>query len=43
MDTLKLFKVGVGQEKFFCDIAEDWQSYECVYFPMFAPVSEKVI
>lgn len=35
--------MGVGQEKFFCDIVEAWESYPCVYFPMFQPVAEKYV
>jgi hypothetical protein len=39
--TLKKFRVGVGEEKFYDAEEETWKSYECVYFPMYAPLSDK--
>lgn len=38
METLKLFKVGLGQEKFFDEEKNEWINIDVVYFPMFMPV-----
>jgi len=41
METLMKFRVGVGEEKFYDEDEGQWRSMECVYFPMYAPLSEK--
>ena len=40
-ETLELYKVGTGEEKFFDYVEESWVSLKCVYFPMFVPLSKK--
>ena len=37
METLKKFKVGLGQENFFNEETSQWDSIDVVYFPMFSP------
>ena len=37
LETLKKFKVGLGQENFFNEETSQWDSIDVVYFPMFSP------
>ena len=36
IETLKKFKVGVGEEKFYDEDDEVWRAVPCIYFPMFS-------
>ena len=40
-ETLQKFRVGLGEEKFFDYEEEAWKVLPCVYFPMYAPLTEK--
>jgi hypothetical protein len=39
LQTLKKFNVGIGSEKFYNQDDEVWVNLECVYFPMYSPLS----
>lgn len=39
METLTKFNVGIGTEKFYDSLEETWKSLDCVYFPMYAPMT----
>lgn len=39
LETLQKFKVGIGQERFYDEESNEFQSFDVVYFPMFSPVS----
>lgn len=41
LETLEKFKIGLGQEKFLDEETQTWQSFDVIYFPMFAPVLGK--
>lgn len=43
LETLQKFRVGVGEERFYDDIEEQWVSIECAYFPMYAPLNDKQV
>lgn len=39
-ETLRLFKVGLGQESFYDQESGGWATLDVVYFPMFHPVMD---
>lgn len=41
LETLNKFRVGVGEEKFYSEKDSKFIPMPSVYFPMFAPLSEK--
>jgi hypothetical protein len=41
METLLKFRVGIDRERFYNHDSGEWESFDSIYFPLFAPLSEK--